>query len=246
MRNIKITVSYDGTGYHGFQKQVKDNSIQEEIENALKKLIGQDIKIIPSGRTDTGVHALGQEICFKTDKDISMHSIKRGLNHFLKEDIRVLNAKEMPINFNPRYDAIKKHYRYIISNKEIIYPMDRNYKAHIDYKLDIEKMKQASKYFLGTHDFTSFKGPRTRDTNPVRTIDRIDISKKDDDILIDIEGKSFLRNMIRIMVGTLVDVGASKIEPEDIKYIIDKKDRRFAGKTIEACGLYLVEVFYDI
>lgn len=188
----------------------------------------------------------GQVANFKTNSNIPIEKIPIALNSNLKKSIRILSAEEVDERFHSRLTCKKKTYRYIINNNEVSSAIYRNLETHISQKLDIEKMKKAVKYFEGEHDFKAFKASGTSSKNSVRTIYKAEVIEKPDNrIWVELTGNGFLYNMVRIIVGTLVDVGIGKIEPEDIKKIIDSKDRKQAGKTLPPNGLYLVNVVYD-
>ena len=245
MRNIKLTIRYDGSRYKGFQR-LKDNdmTIQGKIEDVLSKMTNENIEIIGSGRTDMGVHAYGQVANFKTNSKLSIEKMKSYLYEYLPEDIVITNIEEVEDRFHSRYNAKSKVYLYKIYNNKFHDPFLRRYTTHIPKKLDIELMKEGSKYFIGEHDFTSFASSKSKKKSNVRTIHSINI--KEDNGLIEIyfEGNGFLYNMVRIMTGALIDVGHKKILPEDIKIMLEEKDRTKSSDTALAKGLYLYKVSY--
>ena len=245
MRNIKMTIRYDGSRYKGFQR-LKDNdmTIQGKIEDVLSKMTNESIEIIGSGRTDMGVHAYGQVANFKTNSNLSIEKMKSYLYEYLPEDIVITNLEEVEDRFHSRYNAKSKVYLYKIYNNKFHDPFLRRYTTHISKKLDIELMKEASKYFIGEHDFTSFASSKSKKKSNVRTIYSINI--KEDNGLIEIyfEGNGFLYNMVRIMTGALIDVGHKKISPLDIKVMLENKDRTKSSDTAAAKGLYLYKVSY--
>ena len=240
MRNIKLTIEYDGKCYNGWQKQPNKLNIQGEIERAIYNITKEEVDLIGSGRTDAGVHALGQVANFKTNSQISIEKLPLAINSQLKNSIVIKEAEEVNERFHSRYNAKHKTYRYIINNS--IY---RNLEYSYPFKLDAEKMKQASKYFEGEHDFKAFKSSGTSSKNSVRTIYKAIVKQEGEKIIIELTGNGFLYNMVRIIAGTLLDVGLGKIQPEEIPEMIESKDRQRAGKTLPAHGLYLVEVKYD-
>lgn len=244
MRNIKIIIEYDGTNYAGWQSQNDVISIQETIENTIKNVTGEKVKIIASGRTDKKVHALGQVANFFTKSTIPGASFKFPLNMELPEDIQIIESEEVPFEFHSRFDAKKKRYRYRIYNNRIASPIHRNYSCHIIKKLNLNKMREAANYFIGTHDFKAFMAAKSEVDTTIRTIYKIEIIENEKFIDIVFEGKSFLRHMIRIISGTLIYVGLDKIKTENIKDIINMKNRSLAGPTAPAQGLFLEEVFY--
>lgn len=246
MRNIKLIIEYDGKDFNGWQRQPNKLNIQGTIENAITKVTGEEVNLIASGRTDAGVHALGQVANFKTNSTIPIERIPLAINSSLKKSILIKSAEEVDEKFNSRLSCKKKTYRYIINNSRYGTAIYRNLETHIAYKLDVEKMQQAIKYFEGEHDFKAFKASGTSSKSSVRTIYRAEVMKKEDErIWIELTGSGFLYNMVRIIAGTLVDVGMHKIEPEEVKKILDSKDRKNAGKTLQPQGLYLVKVEYE-
>ena len=246
MRNIKLTIEYDGKDFNGWQKQPSKLNIQGTIEQAIKTITGEDVDLQASGRTDAGVHALGQVANFKTNSNIPIEKMSIAINCNLKKSIRIVKAEEVEERFHSRLSCKRKTYRYIINNSEIPSAIYRNLETHIPYKLDIEKMKQAVKYFEGEHDFKAFKASGTSSKSSIRTIYKAEVLKMPNNrIYIELTGNGFLYNMVRIIAGTLVDVGTGKIKPEDIEKIIESKDRTNAGKTLPPQGLYLVCVKYN-
>ena len=246
MRNIKLIIEYDGKEYNGWQKQPNKLNIQGTIEQAIKKVTGEDVDLMASGRTDSGVHALGQVANFKTNSNIQIDKIAIALNSNLKKSIRILEAEEVDDRFHSRLTCKRKTYRYIINNSEVQSAIYRNLETHIPIKLNVEKMQEGAKYFEGEHDFKAFKASGTSSKSSVRTIYKAEVkSKPNNRIYIELTGNGFLYNMVRIIAGTLVEVGMEKIEPKDIKSIIDSKDRSQAGKTLPPQGLYLVKVEYE-
>ena len=246
MRNIKLTIEYDGKEFNGWQKQPTKLNIQGTIEQAIKLVTGEEVDLTASGRTDSGVHALGQVANFKTNSNIPIEKIPIALNSNLKKSIRIISAEEVDERFHSRLTCKKKTYRYIINNSEFSSAIYRNLETHIPQKLDVDKMQAAVKYFEGEHDFKAFKASGTSSKSSVRKIYEAKVLKMPNNrIYIELTGNGFLYNMVRIIAGTLVDVGTEKIEPEDIKKIIDSKDRNLAGKTLQPNGLYLVEVNYE-
>ena len=246
MRNIKLTIEYDGKDFNGWQKQPNKLNIQGTIEQAIKVVTGEEVELMASGRTDAGVHAFGQVANFKTNSNIPIDKIAIALNSNLKKSIRILKAEEVEEKFHSRLTCKKKTYRYVINNSEFSSAIYRNLETHIPQKLDIQKMKTAAKYFEGEHDFKAFKASGTSSKSSVRIIYKAEVIEMPNNrIYIELTGNGFLYNMVRIISGTLVDVGTGKIEPEDIEKIIEAKDRNLAGKTLQPNGLYLVSVEYD-
>ncbi|MBE7020298.1 MAG: tRNA pseudouridine(38-40) synthase TruA [Ruminococcaceae bacterium] len=245
MRNLRFSMSYDGTDYHGFQIQKDEITIEGVLKNAVNVLTGEDVDIIGCGRTDAGVHAQNYIFNFKTNSSIPCDKFPIALNTVTPDDITILSCEEVEENFHSRFCAKQKTYRYIIYNSRFKNPFLNRFSYHYKHKLDIESMNVAKKYIEGTHDFQCFmaQGSVVRDT--VRTVYSIDITAKDDMIFIDVCGNGFLYNMVRIIVGTLIGVGNGKIQSEDISKIIEGRKRENAGMTVPACGLYLKEVVYE-
>lgn len=245
MRNIKLVIEYDGKEFNGWQKQPNKLNIQGTIEKAIEAITGEVVDLQASGRTDSGVHSLGQVANFKTNSNIPIEKIPIALNTNLKKSIIIKSAEEVDENFHSRLSCKRKTYRYVINNSKNGTAIYRNLETHIPMKLDIEKMKQAVKFFEGEHDFKAFKASGTSSKSSVRTIFKAEvIEKQDERIWIELTGSGFLYNMVRIISGTLVDVGLGKIEPEEIANIIKSQKRENAGKTLPPQGLYLVSVKY--
>ena len=244
MRNIKLIIEYDGKGFNGWQKQPDRLNIQGEIEKAIEEITGEKVDLTASGRTDAGVHSLGQTANFKTDSKIPTEKFAKAINSRLKKSIVIKSAEEVDEKFHSRYSVKSKTYRYIINNSENGTAIYRGLEYHVPMKLDYEKMNEAIKYFIGEHDFKAFKASGTSSKSSVRTIYKADIYQENEKIFIEITGNGFLYNMVRIISGTLLDVGLGKIKPEDIPSIIESKDRTKAGKTLPAHGLYLLQVNY--
>ncbi|RBP67434.1 tRNA pseudouridine38-40 synthase [Alkalibaculum bacchi] len=243
-RNIQLIIEYDGSNYCGWQVQKNGVSIQEVLNKAIQKITKEDIYITGSGRTDAGVHALGQSAHFKTQTSIPINKIPFAINSQLPKDIRIQDAIERNIDFHSRYSAVGKIYEYKILNSEHGSALDNNRMYHIRERLDIDKMRQAAKYFLGTHDFTGFSSVHSSVINKVRTIDYSDFDIDGTHIIYTVRGNGFLYNMVRIIIGTLIQVGKGKIDHEDIPMIIGSKERAKAGPTAPAHGLYLQKVLY--
>ena len=247
MRNIRLIIEYDGKDFNGWQKQPNKLNIQGEIERAIKDLTGDEkIDLIASGRTDAGVHALGQVANFKTQNEsIPIEKFALALNTKLKKSIRIKTAEVVDDRFHSRYTCKRKTYRYIINNNECESAIYRNFEYHMPVKLDIEAMKKAIKYFEGEHDFKAFKASGTSSKSSVRTIYSAEVKRAEEGrIHIELTGNGFLYNMVRIIAGTLVDVGMGKINVEEIPEIIKQGDRSKAGKTLSPSGLFLMKVEY--
>ena len=245
MRNIKLTIEYDGKDFNGWQKQPNKLNIQGTIEQAIKSITGEDVELNASGRTDAGVHALGQVANFKTNSQIPIEKFSIAINSKLKKSIVIKKAEEVDERFHSRLSCKKKTYRYIINNSEEGSAIYRNLETHVPQKLDVDNMKEAVKYFEGEHDFKAFKASGTSSKNSVRTIYEAKVYQNEEKIYIELTGNGFLYNMVRIIAGTLVEVGIGKIEPKDIPEIIKEGKREKAGKTLPPNGLYLVKVMYE-
>jgi tRNA pseudouridine38-40 synthase len=244
-RNIKLIIGYDGTAYHGWQKQPNRNTVQGAIEEVIQTVFKEKVLLQGASRTDAGVHAEGQVANFKITKKIPAKKIKAALNSKLPKDIVVIKVKEVPDSFNARMDAKGKHYRYVILNNKLYSPFEKNYSLFFPYDLDVDNMQSGADYFIGAHDFASFAVNPGKDvSSTVRTIYSIKVTKKKKKVYIDIKGNSFLYKMVRSMVGTLLEVGRGRKDPEDIKRILVKKNRNYADKTVSSSGLYLKEVLY--
>lgn len=246
MRNIKLIIEYDGKEYNGWQKQPDKLNIQGTIEKAIEQITGEQVDLMASGRTDRGVHALGQVANFKTDSNIPTEKFAIAINSNLKKSILIKSAEEVDERFHSRLTCKKKTYRYVINNSKYGTAIYRNLETHIPIKLNVEKMKKAIKFFEGEHDFKAFKASGTSSKSSVRTIYKAEIKEMPNErIWIELTGNGFLYNMVRIIAGTLVDVGLGKIEPEEIKNILESKNRENTGKTLPPQGLYLVNVEYE-
>lgn len=244
MRNIKLTIEYDGKDFNGWQKQPNKLNIQGEIERAIEKITGENIDLAASGRTDAGVHAIAQTANFKTNSSLPIEKFAVAINSNLKKSIRIQKAEEVDERFHCRYNCKQKTYRYIINNSEEGTAIYRNLEYFIPIKLNVEEMKKAIKFFEGEHDFKGFKASGTSSKSSVRIIYKTKIKQQDNRIIIELTGNGFLYNMVRIISGTLVDVGLGKIKAEEIPEIIESGDRKRAGKTLPPYALYLVKVEY--
>jgi tRNA pseudouridine38-40 synthase len=245
MFRYKCIISYDGSGFSGYQVQPKKRTVQSVIEAVLTKMHkGSSVKISASGRTDAGVHAKGQVIHFDSPLSLPVEKWELALNSMLPEDISVLSVKEADPAFHARFDANGKEYRYYLNQSPKRDPFQRNYAFHYPYPLNLEAMREASAYLLGTHDFSSFCSARTEVEDKVRTIKTIEILQDEEKVSFHFIGNGFLYNMVRILVGTLIEVGSGKRKSEEIMEILEKRDRRYAGKTAPGQGLYLWQVLY--
>lgn len=269
MRSIKLTLQYDGTNYNGWQIQASSVNrqalgvknwkniitIQGLIQEAVKKITGEDAKVIGAGRTDAGVHAIEQVASFKTTSKLHSDVIKRALNANLPDDIKIIDACDTELDFHPRYDAKSKVYFYVILNSPIISPFLYRYAWRVPQRLNFKDMRNSIEFFKGRHDFSSFQASGCSAKNPVRTIHEITMQRlgvvdfmgigiTGDFLKIRIEADAFLRHMVRNIVGTFIKIGAGKIHPSDIKEILLLKSRNLAGPTAPAKGLFLEKVCY--
>jgi tRNA pseudouridine38-40 synthase len=245
MKNIKLTIQYEGTNYRGWQKQKgSDKTIQGKLENVLSKMTGEEITLIGSGRTDAGVHAEKQIANFKMNSDFDCEYIINYCNDFLPQDIAVIAAKEMHPLFHARYNAKTKTYRYNINNNPIPNLFQRNFCYHVEEKLNIALIKEASQLFIGEHDFRAFTTLKNKKKSTVRTIYDIKIIENYENLQIYIIGNGFLHNMVRIITGTLIEVGLGKLNKDEIPNIFEEKARSSAGFTAPPQGLALIDVTY--
>ena len=244
MKNYRITVQYDGTKYNGWQKQGNTkNTIQERFENVLSKMCGSNVEIFASGRTDAGVHALGQTANFKCDTDMNEEEILKYLNKYLPEDVRVTSIEEADIRFHSRLNAVSKTYEYTIATEKPDVFM-RKYVYFPGKKPDVEKMRSAAGQIVGKHDFKGFSSLGKTKKSTIRTVNSIEIEEENELIKIRINANGFLYNMVRIISGTLYDIGCGELSQSVIEEIFEEKIREKAGITLPASGLKLVKVYY--
>ena len=245
-RNFKIILQYEGTRYQGWQKQEStDNTIQGRLERLLAKMTGTKVQVNGSGRTDAGVHALGQRASFDLDTDCSCGAILEYMYRYLPEHIAVISVEEVPARFHSRLNAVGKTYLYRVLNTDIPHIFDRRYVYVFPQPLDVQAMRQAAAHLIGTHDFRAFTSARKSRKSTVRTIKRIDIEKTGEEIRFIYEGDGFLYHMVRIITGTLLETGTGERRPEDMQTIMDRGRREHAGALVPAKGLTLVEVGYN-
>ena len=242
---IALGLSYSGGRYYGWQRQTDTLTVQTEVETALSKMSGEAIACVPAGRTDRGVHALNQVVHFDTHKMRAEEIWQRGLNAHLPLDIRVQWVKKVQPDFHARFSATERHYRYLILNQPVSSPILQDFVTWYPYKLDCEKMQQGALYLIGEHDFSAFRDAHCQSKSPIRKMKEILISQQDDLIQFDVRANAFLHHMVRNIVGTLLMVGRQKQSPEWVKSVLAAKDRRQAGITAPARGLYFYDVTYD-
>lgn len=246
VRNLLITISYDGKEFHGWQIQQNAMTVQEAFQTSLCKIIGDDFDIKGCSRTDSGVHANMYCISLKTSHPIVPARLKAALNRWLPLSVAVLDCKQVDDNFHARYSCVSKEYIYKIWNSEVRNPFLNGYALHYRYKIDEEMLNKAAQAYVGSHDFTSFCTLDNREVGDMtRTVKVFEVKREGDLVIMTVEADGFLYNMVRIMVGTLLRIQQGKIPQDGILEIIEKKNRQFAGPTAQACGLYLNKVNYN-
>ena len=245
MRNLKFTLSYDGTDYHGFQIQKEDITIEKVLKDAVLELTGEEVDIVGCGRTDAGVHAIKYTFNFKTESRIPCDKFPIAFSTVLPDDISVIDCEEADMDFHSRFDAIKKTYRYVIYNSKIRNPFYDRYSYHYKFPLCIEDMQKAGKLIEGEKDFCSFMAQGSPVNDTVRTVYKVEVNKKDDIIEIEVTGNGFLYNMVRIITGTLIEVGSGKRKVEEVENALESLERKDAGFLAAPEGLFLKEVFYS-
>lgn len=244
VKRVMLTVAYDGTNYHGWQIQPNGETIEGILNRCLSELLGEEIAVTGASRTDSGVHAMGNIAVFDTDSPIPADKIAYAVNHRLPEDIRVQKSEEVAAGFHPRYAASRKTYEYRIYCAAFPMPTRRLYTYFTYIPMDVEKMRQAAEYLVGKHDFKSFCSIGAQVETTVREIDSLDVLEEGREIVIHVTGRGFLYNMVRIIAGTLMEVGRGYILPEATERILAARDRQAAGPTAPACGLTLMKIIY--
>lgn len=244
MKRVMLTVAYEGTKYCGWQVQPNGITIEEVLNRELTRLLGEPIAVTGASRTDAGVHAMGNVAVFDTNTQIPAEKLSYALNRSLPDDIVVQNSKEVRGNFHPRRAESRKTYAYRIWNADFVQPFNRNYTHFVYSALDVDAMRKAAGYLLGEHDFTSFCSVKAQVADHVRTIYDMTITKERELLTLRITGNGFLYNMVRIIAGTLLQVGLHRISAEQVKQILEAKNREAAGPTAPAKGLMLVEIRY--
>ena len=244
MRTIKLTIEFDGANYAGWQTQPNGMAVQQVIEEAMQQLLGEQVRLRSSGRTDAGVHARAMVASFTTSRELPLPAFVGGVNRFLPPDIAILSASEVPDGFRAIGDARSKQYRYTIYNGQVRSPLRRLYSWHVREPLNLDAMDDAARRFVGRHDFAAFRASNYATKTSVRRIDAVTISREGEMFTIDVTGEGFLKNMVRIMAGTLVDIGRGRFEPDHIDMLLRNPERKKAGVTAPACGLCLIRVTY--
>lgn len=240
-KRVRLTVAYDGTAYHGWQVQPGVVTIESKLNECLSQLLKEEIEVIGASRTDSGVHALGNIAVFDTFARMPAEKISYALNQRLPEDIKIQKSEEVPLEWHPRHCESRKTYEYRIYRGEFPMPVNRLYTLFTYHKLDVERMRRAARYLEGEHDFKSFCQAGAQVESTVRRIYRVEILEQGAELIIRVCGGGFLYNMVRIIAGTLMEVGQGKREPEEIPRILEKKDRSAAGPTAPAHGLTLMK-----
>ena len=244
MKRVLLKVAYDGTNYCGWQIQPNGITIQGELNRCLGKILKEPVETIGASRTDAGVHALGNMAVFDTEARMPADKFSFALNQWLPEDIRIQKSMEVPLDFHPRYAKSEKTYEYRILNRTFPLPTERLYSYFYHYDLNPELMEEAGKFLLGEHDFASFCGANAQTRTTVREVTGLEVTAREEMVYIRVKGKGFLYNMVRIIAGTLIEIGNGQYPPEKIKEILEAKNRMAAGPTAPACGLTLMEIRY--
>ncbi|GAN34496.1 MAG: tRNA pseudouridine(38-40) synthase TruA [Candidatus Brocadia sp. AMX2] len=245
MRNIRLLIEYDGTDYAGWQWQKNDKTIQETISKAIEQVVHEPIKIYGASRTDAGVHALGQVANFHTASDIPSERLLHAINFHLPHDITIKDARDVAGSFHAQYDAQSKVYQYTLLNNWIRSSLNRDFCYVSGFQLDMDRMIAAARHLIGTRDFTSFTTKAWCEKNRIRTVKELDIEKEGQYVYFTVEANGFLYNMVRTIVGTLIEIGRGKIAVEHMKDILDARNRNLAGPTAPAMGLCLMKVRYE-
>ena len=245
VRHIRLVIEYDGSSLHGWQRQANGPTVQQHLEEALAKLLSHEVTVTGASRTDAGVHARGQVASFRTERAIPLHGIRRGLNSLLPDAIAIREADEVDEAFHPRFSATGKHYRYTLLVARDRSPRWRDRAWHHPEPLDRDTMRAAAAHLIGEHDFAAFRAAGCTAKTTVRRIDSISLADTGETLILDVRGNAFLRNMVRIVVGTLAEVGVGRRSPGQVAEILASRDRTRAGITAPAHGLELVSVHYD-
>ncbi len=244
---VKCVISYDGTHFHGYQKQVNKRTVQSELEKTLAQIYPQEkAKLFCSGRTDAGVHAKGQVVHYETDIQIPKERLLTVFNHQLAKDIYVQSLDYVDLDFHARYSATEKHYKYRIMNTDKRDVFDQDYAYYYPYPLDLAAMQAACPYFVGRHDFTTFSSARsTAKGSKERYLSEVSLTKDEEAYILTLKGNGFLYHMARIIAGVILDCGRGRLAPDEIPHLFEAKNRQAVGRTLPACGLYLWDVKYE-
>ena len=244
MQRVKLKIQYDGSDFVGWQKQKNGRSVQEEIEKAIEKLVGEKVTLVGSSRTDAKVHALCQVAHFDLNSQIPAKNLKSALNDLLSKDVRIASSQKVPMSFHARFDVKKKTYVYLLQATKDENPLLRKLAAHTNFSLDLQKMRSCAKLFEGTHNFKGFCSAHAQVKTFERTIFVASVTKSEKFFKFTFTGSGFLQHMVRIMVGTIVDVGRGKLSLDDVKQALETGNRAKAGKTMEPQGLYLKRIYF--
>lgn len=245
MRRIKLTIEYDGGPFYGFQRQDNLPTVQGAIEAAILKLTGEKVTLQTAGRTDRGVHAKGMVSHFDTQSTLKLYNFRDGINSLTPRSIAIVKAENVPDTFQARFSCTGRAYEYLLFNRRSPSPIWEGRAAHIKKTLDVKLMREAAKHLVGTHNFSSFRSSECQAKSPITTVRKIEVRKRGELIVVQVAGVSFLHNMVRIMVGLLVDIGLGKRPVSDVKKLLKEHDRKAAPATMPACGLYFVKAEYS-
>lgn len=247
MRRIKLHIEYDGSAFHGWQKQLKPAlpSVQQALEDAIARMTGEETVVTACGRTDAGVHATGMVAHFDTSRDFDVHTFRNALNAQTDKNIGIYKVEEVTEDFHARYSAIGRAYRYVIFNRRQMSPLHVNRASHVRYQLDVDKMARAAQDLIGAYNFNAFRSSKCEAKSPNTEILSLKLWQEGDFIYTEIKGRAFLHNMIRIIMGTLVDIGRGLLPEDQIKRALTSHDRSDAGVTLVPEGLYFTEAFYE-
>lgn len=246
IKNVRLKIAYDGTNFHGYQSQNELRNVEDEVKKAIHKVSGENNRIIAAGRTDAGVHANAQYVNFLTATNIDPNSFNFHLDPHLPDDILALEAREVPLDFHSRFSAVDKTYKYVIYTGKVMHPIYRNYMQHITYPLNTEKMREGLEIFKGEHDFKAFmRVDKDLEINTVRKIDDAYLIVEDEKLEVYFTANSFLHNQVRIMCGSLVELGRGRLTIDKFRKYFDKDNKRRANPTLKAQGLYLWSINYD-
>jgi len=244
MKNFRLDLEYDGTAFFGWQIQPEKRTVERVVRDALARLLNQPVSLIVAGRTDTGVHAKHQVVNFPAETDLPLKNILEGTNTLLPKDVAVTGVRTVPLDWNARFAATLRHYRYRLLMGNVRSPLAARFTTHVKYDLDVQDMIAASLYLAGKHDFSAFRSVHCGANNPVRDLREISIRQEGRLVILDVKANAFLRNMIRVIVGTLILVGKGNLSPERVQEILESKDRNLAGPTASPEGLTLWQVHY--